>query len=89
MLDSCLNLTSLSCPNVRSLPEAHFLVLGQCQAPARQYCTPIRLSTPDATLSPISGLRSEGRHSIMYKTVLRCSSLQYWGPGSRDRIGVS
>jgi hypothetical protein len=28
-------LISLPCPNVRFLPEAHFLVLGQCQIPAK------------------------------------------------------
>jgi hypothetical protein len=31
-----LELTSLSWPNVRFLPEAHFLVLGQCQIPAKR-----------------------------------------------------
>ena len=30
-------------PNVRFLPEAHFLVLGQCQTPAKRH--PKRLST--------------------------------------------
>ena len=38
-----LKLSSLLCPNVRFLPEAHFLVLGQCQTPAKWY--PRKLST--------------------------------------------